>query len=98
MQGILHCAQCRLGVVSPVQVVAAAHFQDDALRHRPSPSDIKPHDGGGIGDDGGIGAGVLGISSPPSTTVTVPVPCGSTASTRASSTSSGFGTPMVTST
>jgi len=38
------------------------------------------------------------ISSPPSTTFTVPVPCGSTASTCAASTRSGFGTPINTST
>ena len=40
----------------------------------------------------------LAISRPPSTTFTVPVPCGSTASTSFLSTSSGFGTPISTST
>src|SRR5579871_5575625 len=40
----------------------------------------------------------FGISSPPSTTSTVPVPWGSTASTAALSTASGRGTPILTST
>mgnify|MGYP003407149297 CR=1 FL=1 len=31
VQGVLHRAQRRLGVVATVQVVAGAHLQDDAL-------------------------------------------------------------------
>jgi hypothetical protein len=40
----------------------------------------------------------FGISRPPSTTVTVPVPCGRMARTSCLFTFSGCGTPMVTST
>src|SRR5579859_3693892 len=100
MQRVLHRADRRLGVVAAVQIVAAAHFEDDAFcRHDRAPQGMSSRTTAAAWASTieSVPAS-LGISSPPSTRLTVPVPCGSTASTCALSTFSGCGTPMVTST
>src|SRR5438477_7882493 len=103
MDCVLHRAHRRLGVVAAMQIVAGAEFGDDALEgHRRRPGTFT-------GTSSRTTAAALAttvlfvpssllISRPPSTTLTVPVPCGSTANTCSLSTRSGRGTPIVTST
>src|SRR5439155_12838971 len=92
---VLDRAQRRLCIIAAMEVVAAAVFGDDAL---------QGHGRSSLTTAAALATTVvlvpesLAISSPPSTTFTVPLPCGSTASTAALSTRSGRGTPIVTST
>src|SRR6516165_4531867 len=100
MDGILDRAHRGLGVVAAMQIVAAAHLEDDAL----SLHDCHPYGTSSRTTAAALAITVelvpasFGISSPPSTTRTAPVPCGSTARTACLSTRSGRGTPIVTST
>src|SRR5271156_3882161 len=100
MEGVGDRANRRLGIVTTVQIVAGPHFENDALCWHWTP----PHGTSSRTSAAALAITVLlvpeslAISSPPSTTWTVPVPCGSTARTASLSTSSGRGTPIVTST
>jgi len=76
MQGVLHGAQCGLGVVGAVQIVAGAQLQNDAvLASMPPSSDVEAD-----GRTQALAINVrsvpasLKISRPPSVTVTVPFP------------------------
>src|SRR6516164_6565852 len=89
-----------LGVVAAVQIVAAAHLENDAFSrhcHRPHGRSSRTT-AAALAITVELVPASLAISSPPSTTRTVPVPCGNTASTASLSTRSGRGTPIVTST
>src|SRR5262245_47256724 len=100
VDGVLDSPHRGLGVVAGVQIIAAAHLEDDAL----SLHNRCPHGTSSRTTAAALAMTVelvpasLGISSPPSTTLTVPLPCGSTARTACRSTRSGCGTPIVTST
>src|SRR6202008_985687 len=61
MDSVLDRADRGLGVVAAVQIIAAAHLEDDALSlHRRTPSrNIEPHDRGGAGDYSPIGARIV---------------------------------------
>src|SRR5580704_13430457 len=98
VQRVLHRADRRLGVVAAMQIVAAAHFENDAFCHRALLQTSSRTMAAAWARIIESVPASLRISRPPSTTVTVPVPCGSTASTAALSTRSGCGTPIVTST
>src|SRR6516225_7432538 len=98
VDGILDGADSGLGVIATVQIVAATHLQDDALclhaRHHHAISSRTT--AAALAITVLLVPASLGISSPPSTTRTVPVPCGKTARTACWSTRSGRGTPLVT--
>src|SRR5262252_3909909 len=100
VDGILDGADGGLGVVAAVQIVAASHLQDDPLRRhfRHSHGISSRTTAAALAITVVLVPASLAISSPPSTTRTVPVPCGSTASTASLSTRSGCGTPIVIST
>src|SRR5207247_7397339 len=83
----------RLGIIAAVQIVAAAVFGDDAFQRHGTSNRTTA-----VALATTVVLLSLAISSPPTTTLTVPLPCGRTASTAAVSTSSGRGTPIVTST
>src|SRR5271169_3371315 len=100
MEGIDDRANGRLGIIAAVQIVAGSHFENDALCwHWTSPQGTSSRtSAAALAITVLLVPESLAISSPPSTTSTVPVPCGSTASTASLSTCSGHGTPIVTST
>ncbi len=104
MQGVLHRANRRLCVVAAVQVVAGAEFQDDSfaghvLFVRSGSGDVKPDHRGGAGDQGGVGALLVGYLQP---ALHARRRCRCRAAgprvPRLLSTCSGCGTPIVTST
>src|ERR1700756_1387064 len=100
MDCVLHRPQGRLGVIPAMQVVTHAKFQNDALAcHAPPPyATSSQTTAAALAIKVDPVPSSLEISNPPSTTLTVPVPCGSTASTASLSTFSGCGTPIVPST
>src|SRR5579875_186246 len=97
---ILDRAHRRFRVVAAVQIGAAAQLEDHAgCRHYRLLQGISSRTTAAAWAStvASVPAS-FGISSPPLTTRTVPVPCGRTASTAARSTRSGSGTPIVTAT
>src|SRR6516162_3305846 len=94
VNGILDRAHRSLGVVAAVQIVAAAHLQDDAFSpHAATSRNVEPNDRSGVGDDRRIGAGIVDDFEPAFDDPHRPVPCGNTATTACWSTWSGRGTP-----
>src|SRR5438067_9118024 len=83
MDRILHGPDRGLGVVAAVQVVAGPHLQDHAFCGQCR----SPHPMSSCTTAAALAITVvfvpapLGISNPPSTMRTVPLPCGSTAKT-----------------
>src|SRR5437762_9952124 len=99
MDRVLHRAHRRLGVVAAMQIVAGAEFGDDALQgHGRRSATSSRTTAAALATTVLFVPSSLLLSRPPSTTFTVPVPCGSTANTCSLSTRSGRGTPIVTST
>src|SRR5205807_5643007 len=80
MDRVLHRAHRRLGVVAAMQIVAGAEFGDDALQgHRRRSATSSRTTAAALAATVLFVPSSLVISRPPSTTFTVPVPCGSTA-------------------
>src|SRR5580704_11540437 len=98
MNRILHGPDRSLGVVAAMQIVAGPHFKDHTLCCHGSSLSSSRTTAAAFAMTVVLVPVSLGISNPPSTTCTVPVPCGSTARTASLSTRSGRGTPIVTST
>src|SRR6185437_9831966 len=96
---ILHRTHRGLCVIAAMQIVAGAEFGNDALQgHRRRSATSNRTIAAALATTVLLVPSSLVISRPPSTTFTVPVPCGSTANTCSLSTRSGRGTPIVTST
>src|SRR5580704_1294017 len=92
-------ADRRLGVIAAMQIVAGAEFGDDALHcHLCASGMSRRTTAAALATTVLPVPASLAISRPPSTTRTVPLPCGNTARTASVSTRSGRGTPIVTST
>src|SRR5258707_13549558 len=100
MDGILDCPNSGFGVVAAMQIVAGAHFEDDTLRRHARTRHVMSSrtTAAALAMTVILVPASLGISNPPSTTLTVPVPCGRTARTVALPPRSEWGTPTVTST
>src|SRR5438477_9635118 len=99
MDRVLHRAHRCPGVVAAMQIVAGAEFGDDALEgHRRRSTTSSRTTAAASATTVLFVPSSLVISRSPSTTFTVPVPCGSTANTCSLSTRSGRGTPIVTTT
>src|SRR6266404_2740383 len=100
MDRVLHRAHRRLGVVPAVQIVAGAEFGDDPLQgHGRSPVMSTGTSSRTIA--AALATTVvlplsLLISRPPTTTLTVPVPCGNTASTSTCIASTGWPSALAT--
>src|ERR1700730_6157136 len=100
MDGILHRPDRGFGVVAAMQIVAGTHLQDHTLHRHTLPHHAMSSrtTAAALAMTVRLVPASLGISNPPSTTLTVPEPCGRTARTASLSTRSGWGTPIVTST
>src|SRR3954452_15083213 len=97
MDRVLYGAQRGFCVIAAVQIVAGAEFGDDSLqRHGRTSGRSSRTTAAALATTVALVPSSLAISRPPSTIATVPVPCGSTASTASLSTRSGRGTPIVT--
>src|SRR5215213_8382859 len=100
MDRVLDGAHRGFRVIAAVQVVAGAEFGDDPFqRHGRASGSLSGKSSrttaAALATTVALVPSSLAISRPPSTTATVPVPCGSTARISALSTNSGRGTPIV---